>query len=725
MRGEYPYQNPELTVEQRVADLMGRMTRAEKIGQLNQIFLFPSRREEALRMAREGKIGSFLAVGGFEGERRPAVADLNEMQRAAVEGSRLGIPMLYGRDVIHGHRTVFPIPLGMAAAFDEELVEAGFATAAREAASAGVHWSFAPMVDIARDPRWGRIIEGFGEDPYLCGKLAAAAVRGYQGDDLSDPERILACAKHFIGYGAAEGGRDYETSEISENTLRNLYLPPYRAAVEAGVATVMSSFQDLNGEPVSGSQRLVDGLLKGELGFDGFVISDWASIQEIAHHRVAADDREATRIGFNAGVDMDMVDELYLTYLDGLIESGEVSEARLDDAVRRVLTAKFRLGLFDRPYTDPELAGRVLFSAAHQAQARRTAARCMVLLKNDGGLLPLAGGVARIAVVGPLAHDREALLGSWSFDGDPADAVPVFDALQAALPEAELIAAPDTSPDQMLAAIQRADLAVLVVGESAARNGENANVMSIDLPAGQSELVEAACRMGRPVVLVVIAGRPLALTREAELATAILWAWQPGTMGGQAIADALTGAVEPGGRLPVSFPRATGQIPVYYNFKSSGKIFDLIYRPQVPPGYRHLERYLDGPSAPLYPFGFGLSYTTFAYSNLTISAEKIAPGETVTAAVTVTNTGERSGEAVAQLYVQDVAASVTRPVRELKGFRRVLLQPGESQRVEFVLGPAELSLYNQEGRFVLEPGRFKVWAGGDCRAGLEGEFEIV
>ncbi len=714
----FPYQDPTLPVAERVKDLLARMTVAEKIGQTNQVWLNLHNIAEIEQQAKHGLVGSVLTNLDKTG-RTTSVETLNALQRAAVEGSRLGIPFIHGRDVIHGHRTVFPLPLALAASFDPAAMEEASAVAAREAASAGVHWTFTPMLDIARDPRWGRCVEGSGEDPYLGAQMAAAAVHGLQGDDLSDPERILACAKHFIGYGAAEGGRDYDVAEISENTLRNIYLPPYRAAVRAGAGSVMSAFQDLNGEPLTGSRSYITGLLREELGFDGFVVSDWRSVWELIHHRVAADERDATRQGFNAGVDMDMVAELYVNHLGGLIESGAVSMERLDEAVAAILTAKFRLGLFERPYADPALEARVPRSPAHLEAARRIAARCMVLLKNDANLLPLETLPDPIAVIGPLAEERAALLGSWSFDGRPEETPTILEALREALPGREILTAHTNMPDEMLHAAQNAGLVILVVGESDQRNGENHNLTRLELPAGQDALIEQVRALGVPVVLVVIAGRPLNLTRAAQNAQAVLWAWQPGSMGAAAVADVLLGKAEPGGRLPMTFPRSEGQVPLYYNFKSSGKAFDLVHR-ELPPGYRHPARYLDSRSDPLYPFGFGLGYTTFAYADLQVQPR--ADGAQVS--VQVTNTGARAGECVAQLYAQDCVASLTRPVRELKGFQRAALQPGETRRLEFDLGFEELAFYRQDGTLALEPGEFRVWVGADCTAALEDSFTI-
>lgn len=715
----FPYQNPALPVVERVRDLLSRMTTAEKIGQTNQLYLTPHNHAELEDQLRRGLAGSLLS-NYRKDEQRPSVETLNALQRAAVEDSRLGIPLIHGRDVIHGHRTVFPLAIGLAASFHPAVMEEASAIAAREAASAGVHWTFAPMMDIARDPRWGRCVEGTGEDPYLGAQMAAAAVRGFQGDDLSDPERILACAKHFIGYGAAEGGRDYEVAEISDNTLRNIYLPPYRAAVQAGVGSVMSAFHDLNGEPLSGSRAYITGLLRDELGFDGFVVSDWISVWELLTHRVAVDGRDAARQGFNAGVDMDMVSELYSLHLADLLESGIVSPQRLDAAVAAILTAKFRLGLFERPYTDPALGATVQRSPAHLDAARRIAARCMVLLKNEGDLLPLENLPEKIAVIGPLVEERASLLGSWAFDGQPEETPTILEALRAALPAQEILSANPAMTDKMIRAAQAANLVVLVVGESDQRNGEAHNLTRLELPAGQDELIEQVCGFGVPVVLVVVAGRPLNLTRAARSARAVLWAWQPGSMGAAAVADVLLGKTEPAGRLPMTFPRSEGQVPLYYNFKSSGKHHDNEYLPR-PDWYRHSERYLDSRSDPLFSFGFGLGYTSFAYHDLRI--EPRADGVNVRAQVT--NTGARAGEYAAQIYVQDCVASLTRPVRELKGFQRASLQPGETRDLTFDLGPDELGFYDNSGKWVLEPGDFRVWVGADCRATLEGRFTIT
>jgi len=722
------YKNPSLSIDRRVEDLLSRMTLEEKIAQLYQIWARPDNIDEVKAFIRRYGVGSRILAGsnlaGSGQEKALEIEEINEYQRIAVEESRLGIPILFGRDVIHGYRTIFPIPLGMAATFDPELVEQAYTIAAREASSAGVNWSFAPMLDIARDPRWGRIAEGSGEDPYLASQMARAAVLGFQGKDLSDPERILACAKHYIGYGGAEGGRDYNTAEITDVTLRNIYLPPFKAAVEAGVGSVMSAFLDINGEPASGSHYLLTELLKGELKFTGFVISDWASVSELVHHRVVEDERGAARLAFTAGVDMEMVTQTYVNHLKDLVESGEVSLERIDDAVQRILTVKFRLGLFEHPYADATKASQILFSPGHQQVARQIARESMVLLKNQGNLLPLKKTGVKIAVMGPLVNQRAALLGSWTLDGLLHETQTVAEAMQQAAPDAVRLASSDALQDEMLAEAMKADVITFFAGESDGRSGENHNVASIDLPAGQEEVIEAIARLGKPLVVVVLAGRPLNLSRVARCADAILYAWHPGSLGAAAIADLLFGEDVPSGKLPASFPRTTGQIPMHYNFNSTGRSFNAVGETS-PLEYAYVDRYLDVPGSPLYPFGFGLSYTTFSLSGLSIDRPEIHPDEVICVSVQVTNTGSRPGTEVIQCYVQDCVASITRPVRELKGFTRVYLQPGESQIVTFQLGAEELSFYGADRRRRLEPGMFKVWVGTDSTASLGTTFRVI
>jgi beta-glucosidase len=725
------YKVPSLPVEVRVADLMARMTIEEKIAQLYQIWVLPENALKSAEFVRKYGVGSrILASTNLAGsaiDKQQEAGEINEFQRIALEDSRLGIPILFGRDVIHGFRTIFPIPLGMAAAWDPDLLEQVYSAAAREARSAGINYAFAPMLDIARDPRWGRMAEGSGEDPYLTARNAAAAVRGFQGssdEEHASPDKVLACAKHYIGYGAAEGGRDYNTSEISETTLRNIYLPPFTAAVNAGLGSLMSGFHDLNGESASGSAYLLTQLLKEELGFEGFVISDWGSVTDLVNHRLADDARDAARLAFNAGVDMEMVTSTYVDHLKDLVELGKVPMERIDEAVQRVLSAKIRFGLFENPYVPLARAAEVQFCADHQALARRLAARSMVLLKNDSNLLPLCKTGQKIALIGPLLNQRSALLGSWTLDGLLSETATLWEAAQAAAPNAFLPQINDTMSDEMLLRARTADVVVYLAGESASRSGENSNSALIELPPGQAETVEALCDLGKPVVLVVFAGRALNLTRLTSRVSALIYAWHPGSLGASALMDLLFGDVDPVGRLPVTLPRHVGQVPAHYNFKSTGKNFDGFGRP-VPVVYSEAERYQDLNGAPLYPFGFGLGYTTFSYSAIQIDQTEIGSGDNVTVSALVTNTGRRSGEELAQCYVQDCVASITRPVRELKGFARLLLQPGETRKVSFTLGPQELSFYGLDGTRRVEPGAFKVWIGPDCRAALETAFKIT
>jgi beta-glucosidase len=709
-----PYKNSSLPIAERVEDLLTRMTLEEKIGQLSQIFIIPENREEAKVLIRKGQLGSRIltgnALGGTAREKTPEIADLNEIQHVAVDESRLGIPLIHGRDIIHGHRTVFPIPLAMAATWDSELTRGAYAIAAKEAASTGVHWSFSPMLDIARDPRWGRIIEGFGEDPYLAAKMAAASVKGLQGDKPNSPTPLLACAKHYVGYGAAEGGRDYNTAEISDTTLRNIYLPSFKAAVDAGCASVMSAFHDLNGESASGSHYLLTEILKEEFGFNGFIVSDWESVRELVNHRMAADKMDAAHIAFNAGVDMEMVSRCFAESMLKLVERGLVSLERLNDAVRRILTAKFKIGLFEHPYTEQGLAEKIQFTLEHRAYARQVAANGMVLLQNNFGRLPLSKALKHIAVIGPLARQRSALLGSWVLDGLPEETVTLVEAVKTAVPGAEILDTSDVLSDEMLMAAAQAEVVILAVGESNARNGEYNCVASLDLPAGQEALIEAVHGMGKPVVLIVFSGRPVNLTRSSRFVDAILFAWHPGSMGALAAADILFGTVTPSGKLPISYPRSEGQIPIHYNHKSTGR-----------PAW---SRYLDTQAVPLYPFGYGLSYTRFEYSEIEVDKPHIKPGDILTVSAVVKNVGRRPGDEVVQCYVQDCVASITRPVRELKGFARISLLPEESHRIRFHLSFDELSFYTQDKKRILEPGHFKVWIGGSSLAELVTEFDI-
>lgn len=698
-------------VEKQIDALLARMTLAEKVGQMVQVPISHPQLEDRIR---RGGVGSVIYSGTplpGTGPQDPVTAGrLNRLQRIAVEESPSRIPVLFGRDVIHGYKTVAPIPLGLAASWSPEVVEAVSRVAAREASADGIRWTFAPMLDIARDPRWGRIAEGFGEDPYLCATLARAAVRGFQGDDLRDPESILACAKHYVGYGAAEGGRDYNTVEITTATLRNVYLPSFHAAVQAGVGSIMSAFPEIGGVPVTAHRELLTDILKDEWGFDGFVVSDWAAVDELRYHGVAADRADAARLAAHAGVDMDMAADVYAEELVAVVESGALPEAVIDEAVRRILRAKFRLGLFEQPYTD-EARASVHLSAEHLQTVRDAAARSLVLLKNDG-ILPLErDGDLTIGVFGPLADARRTLFGSWVLDGVEKAVVSVLDRVREKAGAGVTVRTAELWDDALKQA-PRCDVVIAVMGEAISRSGEDNCVTTLDLPPGQQAFLDALHALQVPTVVVLLAGRSLALERVHQTANAILMAWHPGTEGAQAIADALFGDVNPSGKLPVTFPRTVGQVPLYYNHRPTGR--------PLPRDRRHT-RYADQLDTPLYPFGYGLSYTEFEYRDLRVTPD----GPTsVSVSAEVANVGDRAGDEIVQLYIRDCVASLSRPVKELKGFARVSLAPGESQTVTFRLTEAELGFYDARGQWTFEPGEFDVWIGPDSTRGLAGQFTI-
>lgn len=716
------------------------MTLEEKIGQLAQVQSGGGHVPDHLHQSlREGRVGSVI--------NEVHAPTVNELQRIAVEESRLGIPLLIGRDVIHGFRTVFPIPLGQAASWNPALVQEGARVAAREAASAGVNWTFAPMLDIARDPRWGRVAESLGEDPYLSGVLGAAMVRGFQGGDDPDAPhplgRLAACAKHFAGYGASESGRDYATTSIPEHDLRNVHLPPFKAAIDAGAMTLMTSFSDLNGVPATGNAWLLTDVLRDEWGFDGFVVSDWDSIRQLAVHGLTEDDRGSAREAANAGVDMEMASHTYAHHLAALVHDGEVPMARVDAMVANILRIKFRLGLFDEPYTDPARfppPGTEL----HLAAARTAAVESAVLLKNDDQTLPLSRDTLQaIAVIGPLADDPHEQLGTWIFDGDAHLSRPLLPAIRALAGDriavhyargVETTRSRDTAGfAEAVAAAEAADVVVLVLGEEAILSGEAHCRADIALPGVQDALLDAVAATGKPIVLVLMTGRALALERVAARGHAILCVWHPGCMGGEAIADLLFGIASPSGKLPVTFPRVTGQLPLYYAQKHGGK-------PPTPATYIHIDDiqprapqlsvgntsfHLDVHWTPLWPFGHGLSYTTFAYEHLRASTHELAMTETITLSADVINTGEREGEEVVQLYVRDLVGSVTRPVRELKGFQKIRLAPGERRTVSFTLSARDLAFHGRNMQLAAEPGRFHAWIGGDSNASLHAEFVLT
>ena len=706
--------DPNQCVESRVEDLLGRMTLEEKIGQMCQYTRYPEKHEE---LVEAGKVGSLFNMTGAE--------QTNEVQRIAVERSRLGIPLIFGLDVIHGYSTIYPIPLAMASSWDPEMAKKAASIAAAEASSEGIHWTFAPMVDIARDPRWGRVAEGAGEDPYLGSAMARASVEGYQGENLADHDTIVACPKHYVAYGGAEGGRDYNTVEVSERTLRDVYLPPFKAAVEAGAGTLMSAFNDLNGVPASANRFTLTTVLREEWGFEGFVVSDWNSIGELVSHGIAGTRAQAGKEAVEAGVDMDMEGNVYQTTLARLVEEGAVSESTVDDAVRRILTIKFGLGLFDRPYTDTGLAAEVIQCREHIEAARDFARRSMVLLKNENGLLPLKKDLKIVAVIGPLADEQDALLGCWPCMGKPEDVVTVLEGIKDKVSEeTEVLHAKgcDIQGDSTECLndatdkAKAADVAIVVVGESREMSGEAGCRSSLDLPGVQERLVRDVCETGVPVVMVLLNGRPMSISWPAEHVSAILEAWHPGIQGGNAVADLLFGDFNPGGRLTVTFPRTVGQVPIYYNHKNTGR---------PPTSLLYTSKYIDLPSTPLFPFGHGLSYTRFEYSNLTVSPKRIAPDGEVEISLDVKNVGDREGDEVVQLYLRDLVGSVTRPVKELKGFKRITLKSGEKTTVKFVVGPEQLAFVNRGMKMVVEPGTFRVMVGGSSEdIKLTGSFEV-
>jgi beta-glucosidase len=708
-------------VDQRVDVLLSQMTLAEKLGQMSQA-AYMAWRPDAMttirRQVKEAGLGSVLNVTD-----QKALAELQDVAR---NQTRLGIPLLVGMDVIHGYRTQFPIPLGQAATWNPELVKEAAAASAREALSQGIAWTFSPMIDISRDPRWGRIAESAGEDPLLSARMGVAMVEGYQAMGMA------ACAKHFAGYGAAEAGRDYNTTLIPETELRNVYLRPFRAVQQAGVMTFMSAFNDLNGTPATANRFLLRRVLREEWGFSGFVVSDWEAVLELTRHGIAGDMREASRLALNAGVDMEMVTTGYLDHAEELLKAGAIDLAAIDDSVRRILRVKFRLGLFEHPLAQMG-ADNALLQPGTLRLAQAIAEQSIVLLKNSNNTLPLNRG-ARIAVVGPLADAGADMLGTWECEGKPEDAVTLLQALRSpSYPNGRVVHAPGLIGDRetkqagftaALEAARESDVIVACVGESHLLSGEGRSRAFLNLPGAQEELIDALAGTGKPLVLVIFAGRPLVFDRAAEKASAILYAWHPGTMAGPALAQVLFGETNPSGKLPVTFPRTLGQVPLYYNHRNTGRppsgedIGAPMGTPQDPVGYS--SRHLDVHSTPAYPFGFGLSYSTFEYSSISLSGP--TSDGTREVSVVLRNTGTRNGAEVAQLYIQDVVASLTRPVRELKAFRRVELAAGASTEVRFELRKEDLSFYDAEGRSVVEPGLFRVWVGGDSTATLQTEF---
>lgn len=737
-------------IERKVDALLKQMTLEEKLGQLvqyndaghiaataAQLAINPEAKEQvdAMQLAAEGRLGSMLNTVGAE--------HTNAFQRAAVEKSRLHIPLLFGADIIHGFRTIYPEPLGLAATFDPELVRELSRMSAEEATTAGIRWFYSPMVDISRDARWGRTAEGAGEDPYLGAAMARAYVQGYQQDDLSKPDSVAACVKHFAAYGAVEAGREYNATDMSDIRLRQVYLPPYQAAVEAGAATIMSAFNALNGVPATANPYLLQQILRKEWGFNGFVVSDYTAVMELQNHGIALNPAEAARKAILAGVDVDMMSHYYDTQLPELVRTGQVPMSVVDEAVRRVLRVKFALGLFEHPYA----RGTEVTSAVpeHRALVRRAAEESFVLLKNEQDTLPLAKKAQKIALIGPLGDDPLQMLGAWSGGPELREVVTVRAALEARAKQyggsltvvkgTEIQGTSNAGFAQSVQAARQADVVVMALGESGTMSGEAGSRAFLGLPGNQESLLEAVAQTGRPVVLLVFSGRPLELRQAARHAAAVLEVWFPGTEAGNAIADVLYGDVSPSGKLPMSFPWTVGQEPLYYNQFPTGRPpapgMDLTQPPG--PDSRFVSRYIDAPNAALFPFGFGLSYTRFSYSKVTLSRRAVPLSEAtredakklITATVTVTNTGDREATEVVQCYVRNLGASVEQPVRSLEGFRRVTLKPGEAKVVSFDLGFPELAFYNKDSRQVIEPTHYTVWIGGSSLANQEASFDIT
>ena len=723
--------NAQESIDQRVEEILGKMTIEDKIGQLNQL---DGRRDiEAIKQeVREGTLGSIMNIVD------PAVTD--ELQRIAIEESPSGIPLLFARDVVHGFNTVLPIPLGMAASWDRELIEAAARNTALEATEKGIRWAFAPMMDIARDPRWGRIAESFGEDTYMAGALATAVVRGYQGEDLSDPTSMAACAKHFVGYGDAEGGRDYNTTFIPPRTLRDVYLPPFKACVDEGCASIMTSFNDNDGLPSTGNRWLLTELLREQWGFEGVVVSDWGSVAGLIPHGVSPDKRDAAKQCIIAGCDMDMSSKSYLLHMKDLIEKGEVDMAVLDEAVRRVLRLKVQLGLFDHPYAR-KAAQSDIYSEPVLETACKLAEESIVLLKNEGSL-PFGESVRKVLIVGPMADAPYDQMGTWTLDGDKTHTVtPIMALREGWADKVEIEYIPclthprdksDAEFKKIAKAARKADVVVAFVGEEQMMSGEAHSLSSLDLQGAQAEMLEVLAETETPLVTVFMAGRPLTIGRQVEISDAVLYAWHPGTMGGKALANILFGVTNPSGKLPVTFPRNVGQIPIYYNHKhtshkakgTEGNL-DNIPREAAQSVMGHTSSYLDVAPTPLFHFGYGLSFTNFELSDIVLETKEVQADGYIRASVVVTNTGSREGTEVVQFYTGRKTASVTQPMKELKDFKRVTLAPGESRKVEFEVPVSRLSFHNRDLILGIEKGNYTLTIGTDSQSGLRTYFKIT
>ncbi|KAB0287199.1 beta-glucosidase [Vibrio fortis] len=706
------YKDSSASYQTRAQDLLSQMTLAEKVGQLCQspMLGYDDNKQEYLMKVEQGAYGSrILADTAWAGNAPGESVDphqLNEIQKVAMEKSRLGIPIIFARDVIYGQKTVLPIPLAQTCSWNPKLVEEAYDCIAAEAASLGINWTFAPMLDIVRDPRWGRVIESSGEDPYLTSQFAKSVVKGFQGDDPSQPNKLVACAKHFVGYGASEGGRDYDTTELSDNTLHNVHLPPFAAAVKAGVATMMSGFNDLGGTPVTGSRPLIRDWLKGEHKFDGMVVSDWGSISDLEYFQVAKDPSVAALKALDAGVDMAMTHEAYEDTLEELVKNNPSLQDNLDEAVYRVLLTKFRAGLFERPYIDPELHNSVLGLEEHKRKALALAEESMVLLKNDGDLLPLNSQGLTIAVIGPHAHSQRQHLGSWCLDGNADDVATIADGIQAAAPENTIITDSSAFSDDMMECAHRSDVVVLCVGESHRRTGEARNIAELVLPPGQEELIEAIGKIGKPLIVVQCTGRPVPSPKIEQYAQSLVYAWQSGTETGNAVGNLLFGYSNPSGKLTMTVPRSTGQIPMYYGRKPIGKM--RAYQEYMP--------YKNEQDTPLYPFGFGLSYSQFEYGKLTAVTPEITENESLIVEVEVENTSAIAGQEVVQCYISRKVSSTTRPQRELKAFAKCYLEAHERKTVRLEIEAEDLKFYGSQQCFMYEEGEVDVYVGGSSLA---------
>lgn len=722
-------QDKNTEIENKVETLLHKMTLEEKLGQMNQ--LSPWDFEDLAKRVRKGEVGSILNVVNPE--------EVNKIQKIAVEESRLGIPLIVSRDVIHGYKTIFPIPLGQAATFNPEVVKEGARVAAIEASADGIRWTFAPMIDVARDPRWGRIAESCGEDPYLNAIMGTAMIKGYQGDSLNDPTAIAACAKHFVAYGAAEGGRDYNSTFIPERVLRNVYLPPFKAAADAGCATFMTSFNDNDGVPSTANSFVLKDVLRKEWKYDGMVVTDWASALEMVNHGFCTDGKDAAEKSVNAGVDMEMVSETFIQNLKQSIAENKVSIETIDNAVRNILRLKFRLGLFDNPYVvTPQT---VKYAEKHLQTAKTAAEQSVILLKNENQTLPFTDKIKTLAVIGPMADAPYEQMGTWVFDGEKEHTQTPLTAIKEMYGDRVKVLFEkglDYSRDKNTAGIARAvnaarqaDAVVVFVGEESILSGEAHSLANLNLQGAQSQLIKELAATGKPVVTVVMAGRQLVIADEVKVSDAMLYSFHPGTMGGPAIADILFGKVNPSGKTPVTFPRMSGQVPIYYAQHKTGRPANptemLIDEIPVEAGQTSVgcrSFYLDAGNSPLFPFGYGLSYTTFEYSNLSLASDKLTAQDTLSISFTLKNTGKYDGTEVVQLYVQDKVGSVTRPVKELKRFQRVTLKAGESTQVSLSLPVSELAFWGYDMNYTVEPGDFTLWVGTNSVEGLTKDFSV-